>query len=458
MSVRRAGIYLRISLDPTGARLGVQRQRKDCEAKARALGWEVVDTYEDNDVSATSAKPRPEYQRLLADLEAGRIDAVVVWDLDRLTRRPIEIEGFIDLADRRHIALASVGGDVDLSTDNGRLFARIKGAVARAEIERKSARQKAASDQHAQMGLPRIGRRPYGYETDAATIREAEAAHLRDAARRLVAGDAVHAIARHLNATGATTATGGPWRPSELRRVLRNPRYAALRVHRGHVIGPATWEPILDYETHSAICAILDDPGRRRPGRPRAWLLSSIATCGTCGAPIQCTRSGDRARYYMCRTRSHVVTQAQPIDDYVTAVLLDVIAAHGQYLLVDERHDAERHRWLIARERELRRKLDGLAEAYAAGDLDEIQLRAGSRCGRAELEGVLVEMAAIQRRPAITGLTCAPDPARHWEAMGMDAQRAAVDAVLRVVIHPPGRGSRAFRPETVDISPRRSSD
>ena len=55
---------------------------------------------------------------------------MVVWELDRLYRRPMELEYFVDLADDKHVALASIGGDADLSTDNGRLFARIKGAVA----------------------------------------------------------------------------------------------------------------------------------------------------------------------------------------------------------------------------------------------------------------------------------------------------------------------------------------
>src|SRR3712207_7707386 len=114
---------------------------------------------------------------MLADIDAGHLGAVVAWDLDRLHRHPIELEGFIDLADRHRVALATVGGDADLSTDNGRLFARIKGAVARAEVERKSARQKAANRQRAGMGKPPAGgARAVGYEPDGMALRPAEAA------------------------------------------------------------------------------------------------------------------------------------------------------------------------------------------------------------------------------------------------------------------------------------------
>jgi len=96
-----AGIYARLSLLREGQEgLAVGRQVQDCRAKAEALGWEVADEYVDEDVSASKSVERPQYSRMLADLESGRIDAVVVYDLDRLTRKPAELESFIDLCDR----------------------------------------------------------------------------------------------------------------------------------------------------------------------------------------------------------------------------------------------------------------------------------------------------------------------------------------------------------------------
>jgi hypothetical protein len=99
-----AGVYARISSDPDETRLGVGRQEKDCRELAQRKGWEVVDTFIDNDLSAATSKPRPEYQRLLTAIEAGDIDAVIVWDLDRLHRRPIEhcTQVFRDVAEGRY--------------------------------------------------------------------------------------------------------------------------------------------------------------------------------------------------------------------------------------------------------------------------------------------------------------------------------------------------------------------
>jgi DNA invertase Pin-like site-specific DNA recombinase len=79
-----AGLYCRISQDRLGGQLGAKRQREDCENYAVQRGWTVADVYVDNDVSASSGRRRPEYERMLADVEAGRIDAVVTWDLYRL--------------------------------------------------------------------------------------------------------------------------------------------------------------------------------------------------------------------------------------------------------------------------------------------------------------------------------------------------------------------------------------
>lgn len=83
--------------------------------------------------------------------------------MDRLHRQPIELEHFITLADVHRVALATVTGDADLSTDNGRLYARIKGAVARVEVERKGARQKRAALQPAEAGKAWNPVRWFGY-------------------------------------------------------------------------------------------------------------------------------------------------------------------------------------------------------------------------------------------------------------------------------------------------------
>src|SRR5215207_9816124 len=89
---RRAGLYVRISQDRTGDGAGVRRQENDCGDVAERHGWEIINIYRDNDRSAFNGKARPAFEHLVADLRAGRIDAVVTWHPDRLTRSPRELE------------------------------------------------------------------------------------------------------------------------------------------------------------------------------------------------------------------------------------------------------------------------------------------------------------------------------------------------------------------------------
>jgi DNA invertase Pin-like site-specific DNA recombinase len=86
-------------------------------------GWAVAEVFEDNDISAADKrKRRPGFERMLRAVDAGKLDAIVAWDLDRIVRRPVELEQFVERcqdAGIRH--LATVGGDVDLGTGDGLL-------------------------------------------------------------------------------------------------------------------------------------------------------------------------------------------------------------------------------------------------------------------------------------------------------------------------------------------------
>jgi DNA invertase Pin-like site-specific DNA recombinase len=448
---RRAAIYVRISSDPSGERLGVARQLSACEAKATAMGWTIAGVYEDNDVSASGTKPRPRYEQMLTDLRERKIDAVVVWDLDRLTRRPVEIEAFIDLADRYGVALASVGGDVDLATDNGRMFARIKGAVSRAEVERKSARQKAANDQRADQGKPPGGMRCYGYTPDGMTVIEAEADEIRKAAATMLSGGTIRGVCRDLAERGITTSGGGPWRPTEMRRLLGRPRIAGQRVHRAEIVGPGLWPPILDIDTFRALQGVLTDPARHKAGRPTRHLLSGIARCSVCGGRLFGTKE-PRGPVYKCESRAHIVRRAEPIDALVIGVILGRLARPDAADLIARADTREEIAELREEEAALRARLDGLAEAFAEGDIDAGQMRAGSHRLRARLEVVTARMAAQAVTPVVGVLLGAADVGQAWEGLDLDRQRAVIDTLIDVVVSPPGQGARTFDPTTIEIT------
>ncbi|WP_218220412.1 recombinase family protein [Nesterenkonia sp. Act20] len=296
-----AAIYVRISKDSEDLGLGVARQRKDCEEKAEKNGWSIYDVYEDNDISATRSKVRPQYQRMVRDIEAGRVKAIVVYDVDRLTRTPRELEDVIGWADRLELKLASVTTDIDLSSPSGRAMARMKGTIARLEAEQMSLRLKRKMREIAE-SRRYMGRRPYGWDwrldetgnrTHDLVLNKAEQAIVEECARRALGKERgkeanLHTIAQDLNRR--VIPTGRPsrgWRSKDVRRMLIRPINIGYQEHNG-VLRQGNWTPILDEDTYNRLVERLTDPERVvNRGTPQRYLLSGILKCEYCGQPTR---------------------------------------------------------------------------------------------------------------------------------------------------------------------------
>jgi DNA invertase Pin-like site-specific DNA recombinase len=120
-----AVIYSRISDDPRGKAAGVERQADECRALAATRGVDVVDVIVDNDISATSGKRRPGFERVTELVRAGVVDTIVVWHTDRLYPLPRDLEPLIALADSRPVRFLTVAAsELDLNTPSGRMVAR----------------------------------------------------------------------------------------------------------------------------------------------------------------------------------------------------------------------------------------------------------------------------------------------------------------------------------------------
>src|SRR5487761_1084181 len=150
-----AAIYCRISDDREGAGLGVARQEQDCRPICLRRGYpnERIRVYADNDKSAYSGKPRPEYARLLADIRSGEVTFLTAWHTDRLHRSPLELEEFITIVEAARIDIEiDRAGGLDLQTPSGRMIARQLGAFARYESEHKAERQRRKCQELAELG------------------------------------------------------------------------------------------------------------------------------------------------------------------------------------------------------------------------------------------------------------------------------------------------------------------
>lgn len=458
----KTAIYLRVSLDATGEGLAVERQREDCERIARERGWTITQTYTDNSISAyAKTKTRPAYDRMVADYAAGRFDALVCWDLDRLTRQPRQLEDWIDAAEERGLRLVTANGEADLATDGGRMYARIKAAVARAEVERKGKRQSRAQQQRAEKGRPPRGVRATGYTLNGEVIAD-EAAVVAAVFAAFAQGASLRGLAAALSGKDSPdvpntvaplqTRSGRPWNPSSVRSILVNPRYAGWSMLAGEIVRDSSgspvqgnWEPIVSDELWLEVKARLDDPARKtnRAGTARKHLGSGLFLCGICDKPV-------RAHNTRYRCAGHIMRSRDQIDRFVLRVIqlrldrpdaINLLVTDNSETVKALRADIEVQRGKIRRA-----KADYQAELIDGPFFKEIKDTAEAEIARLDSQRL-----ALADNPALERLLRAPQPGLAFVAADLATQRQAIGGIAQVRLYPHPRGRKNFDRETVKV-------
>jgi len=468
----RTGIYLRISED-RNAGAGVERQQKECRELATRLGWPVADVFTDNDISASSfsRKIRTDYQRLVEAIKVGRIDSVITWHSDRMFRRPDEHEHYIKLCQTHDIHNAAVRvGDIDYDTPSGRFNARMQINMAAYESEHKAERLQSKHREIAEAGGWKGGIRPFGYEPDGMTVREAEAAEVQRIANAIIRGQSLRSLAIELNSRGITTVTGKSWTSAHLRSMLMHARLAGLREHHGRIVCEAAWPAILERHTWEAMKDVLADPkrctgGGGRRGRVPTCLGTAIYYCGVCNQPrLRLGRSNGRRPVYRCGNMDmnnevgHVSRVADKLDAYVEGALLEIISRPGAVeamCAVIDTDDTELAK-LSQEQATIRPRLNKAAQRYEAGDIDDEQLAIISKGLHARNAEITAILSAAKMRSPLDVLLGAESGERIWdEQLTMGQKRAILAEVLTVTVLPGGNGRAPdgsyFNTDTVRI-------
>ena len=452
--VTAAAVYARISSDPEGNRLGVDRQIADCRTLAERKGWPVREVYVDDDRSAYSGKPRPEYRRMLADIGDRAVDAVLVYNQDRLHRQPRELEAFLDLCQSVSLTnLASVEGDINLASSDGRMVARMLAAMASKSSEDTSRRLRRKNQERALAGEPTGGgHRPFGYLADRRSLDPAEADLIRGAAARIIAGESVRTIATEWNAKGLTTPAGKGWTVQTLGRVLTNPRTAGQREYRGEIIGLGKWPPILDLEQAAKVRAILAERTRSRARPVRRYLLAGLLRCGLCDAVLVARPQPGGQRRYVCAKGpgksgcGRLAIKAEDVEELIAGAVLERLGSPR--LAAARAGQAASHGPLTEDERAIaadQAQLDELARLHGEKVISLSEWLAARKPIEARIAAARRRLSTVTRRDAIADyLDGTADARTEWPTRTLNRQRSIVSAVLdRAVVDPavPGRGT-----------------
>ncbi|MHA7272572.1 recombinase family protein [Arthrobacter sp. TMT4-20] len=490
-----SAIYLRISADKGKATgetgLAVDRQDAEIRKMLDRKGWKAGKVYTDNDLTASGAKRRPAYEQMISDFRTGEIQAISAWDLDRLWRVPTEFEALLQLVTDQGLMLATVGGDADLSTDNGILYARIKVAVAADELRKRAARQRAKFAQDREQGKNHWrGRRPFGLELDG-SLNEREAEALQTVAGMILEGATLNKCVRWLNDEGVTTTFGGPWSRSPLKRTIMLPRLigkmernplskadiAKIKEENeklkkeGKPIPPTpepelvegNWEPILEDSTWIAVRGILTNPAGLRKSQTKHtekdYLLSGVATCAKCGKKAYGTMlkraKGNRVTAYAYRCADiagHFSKTMDRTDKYVyesTMAMLMLPGAQGAYASVQTVNDLQSLR--EARAAELTYWEDWRKEAARERfPTDDYRLPREAHEGRlARING---ELLSIERLEVI-GIDDTGALLENWDSISLERKRSILRTVWKdIQIRSTGRGVR-FSEDHIKLIP-----
>ncbi|MDA0963254.1 MAG: recombinase family protein, partial [Proteobacteria bacterium] len=286
-------------------------QREACEAyiaSQRSEGWALVrDQYDDGGISGGTLE-RPGLQQLLADIEDGLIDVVVVYKIDRLSRSLADFAKLVEVFDRTGVTFVSVTQQFNTTTSMGRLTLNILLSFAQfeREVTAERIRDKVAASR--KKGIWMGGVPPYGYrvENRKLVIDDEAAAHVRWIFARFLEIGSGTELAREGNKRGIRTYRGKPIDKKFIYRRLNNRAYIGEAVHKGDSY-PGEHDAIIAQETWDKVHMILQESPRKRAANTRAEtpaLLKGLiyGPDGAAFSPTHTKKRGRLYRYYVSQS------------------------------------------------------------------------------------------------------------------------------------------------------------
>ena len=319
-------------------------QRESCEAyisSQRSEGWVLVrDQYDDGGISGGTLE-RPGLKRLLADIEDGLVDVVIVYKIDRLSRSLMDFSKLVEVFDRNSVTFVSVTQSFNTTTSMGRLTLNILLSFAQFEREVTAERIRDKVRASRMKGIWMGGCPPLGYQVKDRKLLEnpSDAEHVRWVFARFIEIGSGTLLARELAARGVTTRHGHLIDKKFIYRVLNNRGYIGDAVHKGTSY-PGEHKAIVDRDIWDNVHAILTESPRKRAANTRADTPSLLKGLlygpdGAAFSPTQTRKGGRLYRYYVSQTVLKHGAGSCPIgrvpaDEIETAVIEQLRAVFRQ--------------------------------------------------------------------------------------------------------------------------------
>jgi site-specific DNA recombinase len=429
----RCAIYTRKStdenLDSDFNSLDAQRESaEDYIRSQHQQGWVAVPERYDDGAYSGATLERPALQHLLGDVRAGRIDVILVYKIDRLSRSLFDFAKLIEELERHHVSLVSVTQQFDTSTSVGRLNLHMVLSFCQYERELIAERIRDKMGAARRRGKYLGGIPPLGYDVDRGNkrlvVNAEEAEFVRRVFRRHLQLGSTVALIKELNAEGRRTKAwvtrkgkerpGVPWNKQHVYRLLSNPLYLGKVAYRGTVYD-GEHEAIIDLPLWEQVQAALKGNrvvrGNEARGETPA-MLRGILRCGHCGATMGITytkRHGKLYRYYLCQRASKNGYVVCPVRSVSAGLIEDLVMQRlrrvfrtpdfvARTLFAAQRREAADREDLAAEKARLSSELDGV-RAAAQRLVDSLK-RGDSAFVRADLDGLEAQQRDLQARLA----------------------------------------------------------
>lgn len=286
MSNIRTALYCRVStLEQATKGYSIGEQKEKLRHYAEAQGHTIAGIYSDEGFSGKDLM-RPEMERLIADVSAGKIDVVLIYKLDRLSRHVKDVLELVELFEKYNVSLYSLKENLDLSSPFGR--AALKMSATFSELERETIVERMEMGKHARAKSGKYscpGKAPFGYklnkETDRLDIVPEEADAICDMYAKYIEGYSfrkLYAYCKEKYPDIRFFSNSMCCKP-----VVERPLYAGYFMHRGELIKATNYEPIIPFETYLQAQEAVKRNTTRREHDNTPYILTGLLVCGKCG-------------------------------------------------------------------------------------------------------------------------------------------------------------------------------